>query len=154
MSSDQRHNVPNLSRTPLERAFLEEQDREAARIVVLNKQHDNTVVGGDASLPANQQNKAAAPNATAKDKIYLFPPAFNALREELETNWPALMCTTDPKNGRSLGWYMAFDAPEFISAMNSALDMEEQMDSDDVQGICHRFLNALRKLRNVSPIPQ
>lgn len=75
-------------------------------------------------------------------KIYLFPPSYNALRQELNDHWPTLW--------QHVQWAMAFAAGLFIERMNDALDLNVQLDSGKVDAICATYLQALRKKRGLS----
>ena len=74
------------------------------------------------------------------DKIYMFPPSYNALRKELTNHWPTLW--------QHVQWTMAFSAGLFIERMNDALDLYVQMDSHRVDAICTEYLQALQKKRS------
>lgn len=68
-------------------------------------------------------------------KIYMFPPAYNALRRELVENWPTLWALSS--------WYMAFRPEEFAAIMNDATDLRVIFDSGAVNWMCEKWLNAL-----------
>jgi len=72
-------------------------------------------------------------------KIYMFPPAYNALRKELFENWPALWAL--------VGWYMANRPEEFCSIMNGATDLRVIFDSGAVNWMCEKWLNKLISMR-------
>ena len=74
-------------------------------------------------------------------KIYMFPPSFNALRSELAMYWPTLW--------QHVQWSMAFAANIFMERMNDALDLQVMLDSDKVDAICETYLQALQKKRGV-----
>ncbi len=86
----------------------------------------------------------ADPNAHISKKVYMFPESYNALRRELEENFPNLWVATQ--------WAMAFNAQLFIQQMDEALDTVTQFDSGNVGGICKKFLDELRKKRGLLPI--
>ncbi len=77
-------------------------------------------------------------------KVYLMPESYNALRRELHDNWHNLWNLVQGP--------MAFDGPRFVDLMNEALGLMTQFDSDNVSGICARYLDTLRKLRGLSPL--
>lgn len=85
----------------------------------------------DLSVPENLKN--------FDQKIYLFPPAFNALRRELNDNWPVLWALSS--------WYMAYRAEEFCAIMNDATDLRIIFDSGAVNWMCEQWLNKLIKMR-------
>lgn len=72
-------------------------------------------------------------------KVYMFPPAFNALRKELFENWPHLWQISS--------WYMANRPEEFCSQMNSATDLRIIFDSGAVNWMCDQWLNKLIAMR-------
>lgn len=110
--------------------------------------------GADIILPAHMQNKAAPKGAHFSEKVYFFPPSFNALREELETNYPTWFNTVVPGFGISPAYAMVYNAPQFVGFCNGAVDSDIQFDSEDVAGICHRLLNRFRAMRGASPISE
>lgn len=141
--------------TGLQKSFHEENEQLAARQKELDKQIDNTTPGGDKSLPSNQQHdysEQASKQKNFDQKIYLFPQSFNALRRELHDNWKVLFYQTPCENGAPLSWNMAHDAVYFVAMLNDALDLHVQFDTENVSGICHTFLNALRKKRGLSEL--
>lgn len=141
--------------TPLEHRLAEEQERVDERQALLDKQYGRETAGGDAALPSNQRHDYDPEKSKHKNfdqKVYYFPESFNALRRELDQHWQTLFYSVNPEMGKSLAWCMAFDAPTFVGVLNGALDLTVQFDSDNVSGICHTFLNALRAKRGVSPI--
>ena len=130
-------------------ADKEATDERAAKIAA--SEHERGILAPDAALPKNQQHDLD--NSKQKNfdqKIYLFPESFNALRRELEENWPALFHTVNPETGMSLAVAMVFDASQFIGTLNGALDLAEQYDTGNVDGICKKFLNELRAKRGLS----
>lgn len=72
-------------------------------------------------------------------KIYMFPPAYNALRREIHDNWPTLwqLCS----------WYMANRPEEFCSIMNGATDLRVVFDSGAVNWMCDKWLAKLIEMR-------
>lgn len=72
-------------------------------------------------------------------KIYMFPPAFNALREELHNHWPHLWEVTS--------WYMANRPEEFCGIMNAATELRVIFDSGAVNWMCDQWLRKLQKMR-------
>lgn len=129
----------------------------------------------DSSLPDGFKHKPVDAKAHISQKAYFFPPAFNALREELQSNWRDWFETPHKDLPRmvSPAVAMVYYAQEFVLVMNQfvgrgvdldipdATEIELQMaadkqyvpfDSGNVNGICHTFLNDLRKMRGVSAI--
>lgn len=90
-------------------------------------------------------HKPVASDAPLEDKVYYFPESYNALRVYLHDAFPNLW--------QVVGHAMAFDAVKFIEMMDAALDMKTTFDSAKVGAICHRYLNALRAKKGLSPIP-
>lgn len=74
------------------------------------------------------------------DKIFMFPPEYNALRRELDIYWPQLWAITQ--------WSMAYKAEDFVSVMNEALDMAIVFDTEKVAFICRSFLEELQRRRD------
>ena len=85
-------------------------------------------------------------------KIFMFPPVYNDLREEMQRHWPELWSTVQ--------WPMAWDAELFIELMNRKLDNVYNNVSEtatttatttDIQQhighICKIFLTELRRRR-------
>lgn len=72
-------------------------------------------------------------------KIYMFPPAYNALRKELNENWPALWAVSS--------WYMANRPEEFCGIMNGATELRIIFDSGAVNWMCDKWLNQLIRMR-------
>lgn len=68
-------------------------------------------------------------------KVFMFPPAFNALRAELHNNWPVLwqLCS----------YRMAYMPEEFAQIMNDATDLRVVFDSGAINWMCEKWLNAL-----------
>lgn len=141
--------------TPLQRALLDEEDRVQARAKLLDKQNDGSAAGSDKLLPAisqhNYDSSWIAKKKNFDEKMYLLPASFNALRRELNDHWPTFFNSVDPRTGGSLGYCMAFDAPQFIGIMNEGFDLAVQMDSENIDGICKTFLNAARMKRGLRP---
>lgn len=112
--------------------------------------------GSDAALPANQQHNYSEDPLKKKknfdEKVYLFPEEFNALRRELEENWLTFFVTVNPELRVSPAWAMVHDAPKFLGLMNGALDMDMQLDTGNVAGVCLKYLNKLRSMRGVSSV--
>jgi len=112
--------------------------------------------GSDAKLPEQNRHSvdlsALAPKKNFDQKIYLFPEEFNALRRELEQYWPAFFTSVNPEFGYSPAWAMVHNGPQFIGLMNGALDMDLQLDTENIAGICKAYLNKMRAMRGVSPI--
>lgn len=76
-------------------------------------------------------------------KIYMFPPAFNALREELYNNWQDSIWPL-------VAWRMVNNAEEFVEVMNAVTGLKLLIDSDAVNWICDRYWHKLRKMRGLS----
>ena len=141
----------------LDKRLADDTEQLEARRQELDKTApDENYRGSDASLPANQQHdydpSALARKKNFDQKIYLFPPEFNALREELETNYPVFFTSVNPELGYSPAWAMIHNAPNFIGMLNGACDTDVQLDTENVSGTCKIFLNRLRALRGVSPL--
>lgn len=147
------------------RAFNESDEEYKARQAELEKaapshyrQEDGTVVftevEGDKSQGAGRATELVAPNAHFSEKIYFFPESFNALRRELEENYPTFFHSVVPGFGYSPAWAMVHNAPQFVGFCNGATDLDVMFDSSNVAGICLKFLNAFRAMRGVSPIKE
>lgn len=129
----------------------------------------------DSSLGDGFKHKPVDKNAHISQKAYYFPESFNALRIELQSFWrPWFEKPHEDLPGMvSPAVAMVYHAQEFVLVMNQfvgrgvdldvpdATEAELQraadkayvpFDSGNVAGICHMFLNDLRKLRGVSPI--
>ena len=159
-----------------------------------NKQEFSTILGADGKpikydaivsdqgrnysdevLPGNMQHRPVADNAHISEKAYYFPPAFMALKQELEYYHKEWFETrNDNLNGKvSPAWAMMFNASDFVMIMNqytlAAVDLnipdatEAELqaaankayipfDTGAVNWTCHQFLNRLRKMRGVSPL--
>lgn len=91
-----------------------------------------------------KMHKEARKDANFDEKVYMMPESFNALRRELDANWPALFAR--------VGYAMAFDAITFIEMMDGALDTKTTFDSAKVDAICAKYLNLLRNKRGISSI--
>lgn len=83
-------------------------------------------------------------NEHISKKVYMFPESFNALRQEMEANYPNLWAF--------VGNDMAFNAQRFIHKMDEALDEVTQFDSGNVDGICKKYLDKLRAKRGLLPL--
>ncbi len=146
-------NIVTNPETPLQQAIRGEEQDAAFRQMKLDADAvDADSFQPDTLLPAHQQNKPADPRANFDQKIYLFPPSYNALRQELEENWPTFFYGVPDGFAISPAWAMVYDAPQFVGFCNGALDMTVQFDSANVEGICKKFLNGFRKLRGLSAI--
>lgn len=83
--------------------------------------------------------KPAGDKPSFHDAVYMFPPSYNLLRQELVTHWPALWAR--------VSWSMAFKAEEFVERMNDALNLKVQLDSEKVGATCQLYLDTLINLR-------
>jgi hypothetical protein len=147
--------IPDGKEHRIKTAFEQDEEKTMERAhKIANSEHDRGILAPDAALPKISQHEYAGDEEAKKknfdQKIYLFPPEYNALRRELEDHWPNLFNSVDPSTGTSLAWDMVFSAENFIGKMNGALDLAEQYDTGNVAGICKSFLNALRVKRGVS----
>lgn len=134
-----------------EEAIRAEEDRYQQRVKQLDATApDASRPGGDKKLGEGFYHNPVAQNEHISKKTYYFPPSFNALRRELQDHWKDFFETISPLTGTSPAWCMVFDAPQFIGFMNGFTGLSQQMDSENVEGICFNFLNALRKMRGVS----
>lgn len=129
----------------------------------------------DAALPDGFKHKPVDQGAHISQKVYMFPESFNALRVELQSNWREWFERPHEDLPRmvSPAVAMVFYAQEFVLVLNQfvgrGVDLDipdataEELqrvadrqyvpfDSGNVSGICHQFLNDLRKMRGVSPI--
>lgn len=159
MSSSDNQKPAQKFFTPLERAVHEDESRIYGRAQRIDReQYDpNNNPGKDKDLGAGRSHDydpAASDKKNFDQKIYLFPDSYNALRKELYTNYPILFQTVNPETGVSLAYCMVYDAPQFIAVLNGALDMVIQVDTDNVDYICKKFLNALRVKRGVKPFSE
>ncbi len=137
----------------LEQAFRDEEDRLQQRVKELDSTApDPTRPGGDKQLGDGFYNKESKPNDHVSQKVYYFPPSYNALRKELETWWKDFFEGINPLSGTSPAYCMVFDAPQFIGYMNGFTGLSLQLDGDNVEWTCKQYLNALRKMRNISEI--
>lgn len=85
-------------------------------------------------------NMLKDPNTKNFDqKIYMFPPAFNALREELYKNWPTLWAL--------VSYRMAYLPEEFAQMMNDATSLRVVFDSGAVNWMCNKWLYRLIEMR-------
>lgn len=80
--------------------------------------------------------------ANFDQKIYMMPESYNALRRELMENWPNLW--------EMAGYYMAFQAEDFIAIMNGATGLKLQFDTQAVDWTCQQYLTKLRQMRGLS----
>jgi len=129
----------------------------------------------DEVLPGNMQHRPVDADAHISEKAYYFPPAFLALKQELEYYHKEWFETrNDNLNGKvSPAWAMMFNASDFVMVMNqytrAAVDIdipdatESELqaaanaayipfDTGAVNWTCHQFLNRLRKMRGLSPL--
>ena len=127
-------------------------DERAARIAA--SEQEESIISPDRALAApHQHNYVSDADSKRKNfdqKKYLFPESFNALRRELEANWPILFNEINPDTGTALCYDMVFNAPQFIGTLNGALDLTVQFDTGNIDNICKTFLNALRVKRGLS----
>lgn len=145
---------------------------EAPKLIQPNTSANND----DRSLPENMRHNPVDANAHISRKVYMFPPSFLALKQELETYHKPWFEAVHPDiaNGTmSPAVAMIYAGEEFVVAMNhytratvdldipDATEAELQaeadrkyipFDSGNVSGICHEFLNRLRKMRGLSPL--
>lgn len=134
----------------------EEEDILARQKHLHDTAPDENAPAPDSVLAANQQHNVQQ-NVWEKarnfdQKVYYFPEEFNALRQELEENYPTFYESINPEIGLSPAYAMVFNAPAFIGMMNGALDMDIQFDSGAVAQTCKQFLNRLRAMRGVGPL--
>lgn len=90
--------------------------------------------------PTNSLVKAKSTDHISK-KVYMMPESFNALRRELQANYPTLW--------QYVQGDMAWNSQRFIHKMDEALGTVTQFDSANVDGICKRFLDKLRAKRGL-----
>lgn len=76
-------------------------------------------------------------------KVYMFPESYNALRRELMDYWPQFWNT-------SIQYFMWNNGPMFVETMDKVLDTVTQFDTENVDGICKKFLDELRVKRGLS----
>jgi hypothetical protein len=76
-------------------------------------------------------------------KVYMFPESYNALRRELVDHWPNLW-------NSPVQYMMWNNGPMFVQAMDLILDTVTQFDTENVDGICKKFLDELRVKRGLS----
>lgn len=140
----------------VERIRADAEEVEARRQMLDKTAPSFNNAGSDAKLSAiNRHSFSEAPLQPKKNldqKIYLFPEEFNALRRELEENWPTFFTSVNPEFGFSPAWAMVHNGPQFIGLMNGALDTDVQLDTENIAGTCKIFLNKFRAMRGVSPI--
>lgn len=122
--------IPSLAK-----ALTEESARQLAAIKPTNT-----------SLPLDSVTTGHTPFSEAEaakknfdQKIYMFPESYNQLRKELINYWP--------HTWSSVGWSMAYKAEDFVAAMNEALGLKLQFDTQKVEAICLTYLHALRDRR-------
>lgn len=78
------------------------------------------------------------------DKVYMMPESYNELRRELHDHWP--------ETWKLCQFAMAFDGPAFVEFLDFTLDTVTQFDTDNVDGMCKKFLDQLRGKRGLSPL--
>lgn len=93
--------------------------------------------------PTNSLVRAKSSDHISK-KVYMMPESFNALRRELQDNYPNLWLYVQGD--------MAWNSQRFIHKMDEALGTVTQFDSANVDGICKRFLDRLRQKRGAGPL--
>jgi trans-aconitate methyltransferase len=130
----------DAKRTVLPLRFATEQEDQAA----LPKQEIAHYSAGPEDADAGKKHELVNPNAHISEKTYWLPDSFNALRREMDENWPNLF--------KSVGWPMAFDAPTFIEMMDAALDTKTTFDTAKVDSICKKYLDLLRNKRGLSSL--
>ncbi len=142
------------SMTDLEHAIKIDEDESNHRAFRIALEQTTTMESEkpDQLLPSHQRNSESKKSDHISNKIYLFPESFNALRRELEENYPTFFNSVNPEIGVSPAWAMVLNAPAFVGMCNGALDFVVQFDSENVDGICKKFLNGFRKLRGVSAL--
>lgn len=153
--TDKRTPVPNLisDGRRLKTAVVEDDEAYAARKRLLEATApDTSIAAPDIALGQGFHDDRVPKNANFDKKIYLFPPEFHALREELEGHWREFFHTVNPLSGTSPAHCMVFDAAQFIGYCNGMTGLTVQLDTGDVAGTCKKFLNAFRKLRGVGAI--
>jgi hypothetical protein len=136
----------------LGRAMKEDQEESMHRQLALDKAATDRTSSPDAALPDGQKDSLVDSKAHISQKIYYFPESFNALRRELEENYPNFFNSVNPEVGMSPAYAMVFDAPKFVGMCNGATDGVVQFDSHNVDGICKEFLNKFRAMRGLSPL--
>lgn len=75
--------------------------------------------------------------------LYMFPPAYNALRKELYENWQDTIWPF-------VSWRMAFRAEEFTEYLNAVTGLALAVDSDCVDWTCEQYLRRLKQMRGLS----
>lgn len=137
----------------LKKAFEEDNEQFQERAKKLEASTpDETKHGSDFQLPVYHRQQEVGRQEHVTKKVYLFPPSYNALREELENNWQEFFVTINPLTKTSPAWCMVYDAPQFVGYLNGFTGLAVQFDSESVDSICSTFLNALRKMRGVKEI--
>lgn len=91
-----------------------------------------------------RMNDPVGEKANFDQKVYMFPESFNALRRELDENWPSLF--------ELVGYAMVADGIRFIELMDAALDTRTTFDTAKVDAIAKKYLNLLRNKRGISSI--
>lgn len=76
-------------------------------------------------------------------EVYMFPPAYNALRKEIYENWQDTIWPM-------VAWRMAFRAEEFTEYMNAITGLALAVDSDCVDWTCEQYLRRLKQMRGLS----
>lgn len=144
---------PNKMDPRLIRRFNEQEEEIQHREKQIAETHeDGSRPGGDFALPQHNRHQLVNPKAHLSEKLYFFPESFNALRRELEENYPTFFNSINPEFGYSPAYAMVFNGPQFVGFCNGALEMDVQFDSENIEEICKKFLNGFRQLRGVSPI--
>ena len=130
----------------------------------------------DRSLPSNMRHNPVEASAHISRKVTMFPPSFMALKQELEMYhkpWFEAVHPDIAEGTMSPAVAMIYAGEEFVMVLNhytkasvdldlpDATEAELQaaadrqyihFDSGNVAGICHEFLNRLRKMRGLSPL--
>jgi hypothetical protein len=112
-----------------------EADRQLAEI-----KPQEVLAGQDSVTTSISEN----PHKAFLDKIYMFPPSYNALRKELHEHWPEIWPL--------VAYHMAHNGPMFVQLMNEGTGLKVQFDSNKVEAICLRYLNFMRNKRGVSSL--
>lgn len=124
---------PNIQIPSLAKSLTEESARQLAEIKPTNHSLAEDTTG----------HRLVGKTANFDQKIYIHPESYNHLRMELAGHWPGLWSY--------VGWAMAHKAELFIERMNDATDLKLQFDTAKVDSTCLAYLNALRKMRGISP---
>lgn len=112
--------------------ILREGDEQVANI------KPQQVVAGEDAVLTDVENSH---RKNFDEKIYMMPESYNALRKELVEEWPEIWPL--------VSYYMAFNAVQFVEAMNVGTGLKVQFDTTKVDSICKTYLNFLRKKRGV-----